>query len=378
MRFDRVVDTTYLKRIDSAQSPKEIDLGISPEGFYETRPMSGIYKLEENELTYCWAHPNKSRPSEFKAEPGSRHTIVRLERFSTGEQEILKQLSKDGIMFELDDEAGWTKTVQLTTDQNPADYFPIIAKLKKIKTIHASNVDDKSLAELAGLKHLSWLSLHGDQLTDRGLSIIPSLPKLSTLHLDSSSLTDDGLVHLTRMPANSELLLKGTKVSSYGLKQLKQLSLRALTINENELTTEDLEAIVNIFPNLLRISLEDCQIADAGFDSLAKLSKLMELNLSGTSFNDQAMKEIVRIKTISNLKLDRTTITDDGLATAAKGLANLQYFSVRGNSKISDKGLKELYNAKNLIYFWASPGTFSSKAMKRFNNDAVKSRVYER
>ena len=77
-RINRVVDTTYLKRIDSTQSVKEIDLGISPEGFHENRPMSGIYKLEENQLTYCWAHPNEARPTEFRAEPGGMASFWRM------------------------------------------------------------------------------------------------------------------------------------------------------------------------------------------------------------------------------------------------------------------------------------------------------------
>lgn len=378
MRSNRVVDTTYLKRIDSTQSPKEIDLGISPEGFYEKRPMRGIYKLEENQLTYCWAHPNEARPTEFKAESGSRHILVRLARFSTGEQEIAEQLTAAGIYFEVDDDAGWIKSVQLTAEHNPAEYFPIIARLKQIKTIHASNVTNESLATLTGVQHLSWLSVQGDQLTDRGLSVIPSMPKLSSLYLESNSLTDDGLVHLTKMRGNSSLQFKGTRVTADGLKQLEHLSLRALTINDNALATEDVETIVRLFPNLERVSLEDCQIFDTGFKSLAKLSKLKSLNLSGTSFNDQAMNEIVKLKEITNLYLDRTTISDDSLAIAASGLANLQYLSVKGNSAISEKGLKELSESRSLIYIWASPGTFSQDAIQRFNNDAMKSLVYER
>jgi uncharacterized protein (TIGR03067 family) len=60
--------------LDPTQEPKSIDV-IHDGGPNRDRRVLGIYKLEGDKLTICMASPEKSRPTEFKAEKGSGCTL---------------------------------------------------------------------------------------------------------------------------------------------------------------------------------------------------------------------------------------------------------------------------------------------------------------
>ena len=377
MRVNRAVSTTYLKGIDSSHSPKQIDLGLAPLGFAELHPMYGIYKLERDRLTYCWAGPFKDRPNEFSAAEGSKHTLVHLERFSTGEQDVEKFLTDSGVGFTKEEEVGWIESIELTPDHEPSELFPTIANLTRLRRLTASNVDDGVMIWLSNHEHLAHLNLQGDSLTGSGIEMLAELPSLRSLHINSTSISDAALSSIARLPLTS-LILNNTRISIDKLPQLGQLQLHLLQLFDRELTDQDFATIVQTFPNLEQLKLDGCSFSQSALDSLDGLEKLQVLSLPQTTVNDEGMQSIARLQTLTNLYLDGTDITDESLALAANSLLNLQYFSVKENSKITDNGLEYLLPASKLIYFWASPGTFSADARKRFNDAPQKSRVYER
>lgn len=65
--------------LDPGQSPRAID--VSPDGG-PTRGkwVLGIYKIENDTLTICMAGPDQPRPRDFKAEKGSKLTLMVLKR----------------------------------------------------------------------------------------------------------------------------------------------------------------------------------------------------------------------------------------------------------------------------------------------------------
>lgn len=65
--------------LNAAHSPATID--VLPEGGpSRDKRILGIYKLEGNRLTICMADPDHPRPTAFKAEAGSKWTLMRFER----------------------------------------------------------------------------------------------------------------------------------------------------------------------------------------------------------------------------------------------------------------------------------------------------------
>jgi uncharacterized protein (TIGR03067 family) len=59
--------------LDAGKTPRAIDL--TPAGG-KTKPILGIYKIEGDTLTICYAQPGKPRPAKFAAEEGSGHTLT--------------------------------------------------------------------------------------------------------------------------------------------------------------------------------------------------------------------------------------------------------------------------------------------------------------
>ena len=62
-------------RLDSTKTPKEVDLVIS-EGYNKGITMLGIYELEGNTMRLCYDLQGKSRPTEFKSEPGTGRVLT--------------------------------------------------------------------------------------------------------------------------------------------------------------------------------------------------------------------------------------------------------------------------------------------------------------
>src|SRR3954470_13727809 len=59
-------------KLDPAKSPKQFD-GTITDGPAEGQALLGIYKIDGDTWTQCWADPGKDRPTEFKADADKGH-----------------------------------------------------------------------------------------------------------------------------------------------------------------------------------------------------------------------------------------------------------------------------------------------------------------
>jgi uncharacterized protein (TIGR03067 family) len=60
--------------IDPARKPRAIDYTMT-EGPTKGKTHLGIYKLDGDKVTFCFAAPGKDRPTEFTAREGSQQTL---------------------------------------------------------------------------------------------------------------------------------------------------------------------------------------------------------------------------------------------------------------------------------------------------------------
>src|SRR5262249_6182794 len=60
--------------IDPSKKPKTMDY-LMLEGLTKGKKQLGIYKLEGDTATFCFAAPGKERPSDFTAKEASGHTL---------------------------------------------------------------------------------------------------------------------------------------------------------------------------------------------------------------------------------------------------------------------------------------------------------------
>jgi uncharacterized protein (TIGR03067 family) len=70
---DVLFDSTC--KLDPAKTPKQIDM-IGTEGDLKGKAAQGIYALNGDQLTICYAMPGKERPKEFESKPGSAATLL--------------------------------------------------------------------------------------------------------------------------------------------------------------------------------------------------------------------------------------------------------------------------------------------------------------
>jgi hypothetical protein len=123
---------------------------------------------------------------------------------------------------------------------------------------------------------------------------------------------------------------------------------RVVEINANQntrLENDHLRWIAN-FTELTDLSLEATQITDQGIAHLAKLRKLEWLNLYRTKVGDESLRVLSEMKSLRHLPIGETRVTDQGLAHLEK-MDQLVYLGLRGN-KITDEGLRSLATLTNL------------------------------
>ena len=78
-----------------------------------------------------------------------------------------------------------------------ADQIAVIGGLKDLRILSGFRpMSDESVAKLAGLKRLWWLSLDASRLSDDGIARLASLPKLQWLELDDGRFSGSGLAAL--------------------------------------------------------------------------------------------------------------------------------------------------------------------------------------
>ncbi len=158
---------------------------------------------------------------------------------------------------------------------------------------------------------------------------------------------ESALASLAQYPAMKKLAVKGKPVTRQGL-----LNIAALVgLIELDLagSTVDDDGIKCLSPlkQLRTLRLGKTLITDSGASHLADFPALSNLSLADTAIGDTGLKSIVQLKELESLDLSRTSITDDGLKDI-RSLAKLKGLVLDG-TKINDAGLAHLAGLANLV-----------------------------
>jgi hypothetical protein len=101
-------------------------------------------------------------------------------------------------------------------DQQRPDH-PVVAV-----DLRMTDVTDKDLVSLEGLKSLQHVSLSSSRITDAGLVHLKGLANLRRLDLDYDRISDAGLVHLEGLTNLRRLDLRVTRVTPAGVEGLQR------------------------------------------------------------------------------------------------------------------------------------------------------------
>ncbi len=242
-----------------------------------------------------------------------------------------------------------------------------LARLKKLVGLDVSvcsRMTDESFGALAGAPGLVLLVAAGTDISNGGLSELAEMPKLVALDLETcDDVTDSscrvlanmsglrglslrktgfekqrvgdvGLEKLTSLQRLELLDLEGNAVSNDGLKPLARLQeLRELNLSILPLTDAGLAHLPDV-PKLQSLSVRYSEgfagviVTDAGVRSLARLSQLTSLNLTGARrITDACAADIAQLKQLQTLNLSAAGLTKDGIHQIQKSIPDCRILS---------------------------------------------------
>jgi Leucine-rich repeat (LRR) protein len=188
--------------------------------------------------------------------------------------------------------------------------------------VSGTAITNDGLRFLEPLTHLRYLLLNETDISDDGLRYLGPLKSLHTLSLKGTSISDDGLSFLaTYHNLNEHLVLSNTKVTATGVATL-QKALPDCKIDYGPLVTDDpdrdvAEQIIGIEGTLFVILEDGTKTTIQGAEALAKVGRFAIYNVSmpyNSAVNDDLLRQLVKIETLSVLDIPGTRITDDGIA----------------------------------------------------------------
>jgi hypothetical protein len=156
-------------------------------------------------------------------------------------------------------------------------------------------------------------------MTDEGLKELPALPNLKTLSLkEGFPITDSGMKSIAQIKNLGFLNLQGVSVTPAGIKNLKALKLKTLFIYREQITDEMLKVLREV--DLLHT-------INWAFGKNGRPTGLMDvryLHLSGSKVTDTGLRELEGMTSLIKVFLDKTKVTDEGIANLKKALPELQ------------------------------------------------------
>lgn len=293
-------------------------------------------------------------------------------------------------------------TVPSTPVQPPPPDPAVV--LQNFRTLKPGQITDAELGKLGqlteGLDQITEIDAQGGQVTQAGLAVVEKLPNLRFINLDGTSIGDADVGLLTRAPALESVRLNGANLTDTGIAALGPLSnLRELVITRARLTREGFAeiathqtlerlviestplddasfAILCGLKNLNFLSMGDTQVSDVGLMNLAKLDKLVTLDVSrspnvhgeflfrlGKSrglqslrhlsigicpLNERGALGINSCKQLESLRVNYTSASDVHLAAMIKGLTQLRYLVMNNNAEVTNEIFKVIGQLKSL------------------------------
>jgi len=211
-------------------------------------------------------------------------------------------------------------------EQLTAAALASIGSMRSLRNLRLSGpaVNDESVQHLAGLSELAAVLLQQTAVTDRGLAALAKLPKLKEVNLfGSQGVNDASLARLAELPALEKLRLRGTGVTGDDAAALSRMS------------------------KVIELDLSETTFGNAGLPAVAQMPALTQLNLWLSRVDDQGIESLRGKQTLTSLNLDNVSgITDASLAVIAE-LPELTFLHL-GGTAVTAAGLEQLASLKQL------------------------------
>jgi len=180
---------------------------------------------------------------------------------------------------------------------------------------------------------------------------------IEVLNCRDGDVSNEGLAHIGRLVGLRMLNLQSTPITDVGgkqlagLKKLQFINLEAFAVNKKGFGVGDATMkVLSELPELERVWLRDTKVTDAGVAELCKAKTITDLDLSGTAVSDVGLLYLKPLPRLENLRLgvyrEGAKITDEGLKTVGE-MTRLKFLDLSG-TKITNDGLLHLKELKRL------------------------------
>lgn len=253
-------------------------------------------------------------------------------------------------------ELRWLTLPDCRSSPRDAEPFLQIGKLRRcerlsVLIIGCNLITDDRLQVIGQLKTLQVLGWCHGIISDAGVESLRGLSNLKTLHIEGD-INDEGLRSLANCGALQHLLLDGNRITETGLAELQKLkSLKILRLGmSNELTDADFAQLLKIesleelgidasklpsdrlgslrkLPRLKHLTLYNPKLDLKSTYALRGINSLESLSLCDAVFNDAAIGELAKFKSLKSLfveSFNRPTMSAEQKSRLKAGLVHLQ------------------------------------------------------
>jgi len=210
--------------------------------------------------------------------------------------------------------------------------------LNTLRSLHISDCElpDRAFANVSAWQKLEYLELSGRGISESVMVDLPVLPSLNTLSISESSVRSLAPLALENQPSITNLYIVDTQIDDAGFRDLSKAgSLRSLDVSSTDITDRALKEVAALsnlevfsakstrirfhdtptaWPNeLAEILLDFCRIDDEGAKNLSKIRSLHDVNLTKTDITDAGLSEIAILQRLSKLAIVGTRCSQSGI-----------------------------------------------------------------
>jgi Leucine-rich repeat (LRR) protein len=221
-------------------------------------------------------------------------------------------------------------------------YWKHLADVKNLLALRVpSNAfDDAACVEIAKLPKLKTLDISSTSISNKGMdALAPLSDTITSLDVSLCEIGDEGFLRTGRL---RPFTAKGFS-NFAGAKKLTHLDFAMSNVKDDVMA-----ALPTATPNINILYMPGCkQITDAAFSHVSKLKKVNNFFARDTQFGDQGMAAISSLPNLMIVQVGNTRVGDAGLLKYCDQKSPVDRLVI-DNTKVTDKGLVNLYKLPNL------------------------------
>ncbi|GAB4155468.1 MAG: hypothetical protein Tsb009_32270 [Planctomycetaceae bacterium] len=322
------------KHLTSLQKLTELDLTNTIVGDEGLKTIASMPSLKTLNLKYCSRYSLKGIQSLASGKAKLTSLVVSQNR--SFKDDSLKAVSRITSLEHLDLDSTGITDVGLKSLQT----------LKNLTSLQLSSttITDKGLESLATLKNLEELKLYNAQISDAGIAKLKPLQKMRSIDLGyCKKITDTAIKTVASFPKLERLDLRSTNVGDPAMESLKNAkNLTDLNLSYcRRITPKGLSKLAGL-KKLQTLGLQYTNASTLTMTHLSGLTELRDLNLRSCK-SITSISPLRTLKNLESLNLGYLPIT----ALAVQNMKKLKYLSLYGTA-ISDAGITNVLGLKNL------------------------------